>query len=81
MNGTDESILQTVLALPPASRAELAELLWASLPDETNEAPLDNEIRAAWAKEAHQRLAEIESGQLALIDGEDVLRRLKARCK
>jgi putative addiction module component (TIGR02574 family) len=67
-------IAKVALALPPKSRAKLAEKLLASLDDSTQP-----EIDALWAKEAENRVEELERGQVKAIPAADVFRKLKAR--
>ena len=79
MSTTAQPVFEMALSLPPASRAELAEMLWSSLPDEPIESPLDADIRAAWLAEANRRMKEVEQGKVELIPGQDVIERLRAR--
>lgn len=61
-----------VLQLPPEDRARLVERLIASL-------DADPEVEAAWAAEVERRNAEIESGAVALVPGDEALAELKAQ--
>ena len=77
MNATLEHVARQALQLDPAERAELADFLLESL-DST---PPDD-IQKLWISEANRRLAEIRSGEVEAIPGEDVLaeaRRLAGR--
>jgi putative addiction module component (TIGR02574 family) len=65
-------IVQQALALPPEARADLAEQLLSSL--QTAE---QSEIDRAWAEEADRRMAAIDSGEEELVDGAEVLKRLR----
>jgi putative addiction module component (TIGR02574 family) len=67
-------ITNAALALPPSSRAQLAERLLASL-----DAPLQPGIDELWAQEAEDRIEAYEAGKLRGIPGEKVFRALKAR--
>jgi putative addiction module component (TIGR02574 family) len=67
-------ITKVALSLPPRSRAKLAEKLLASLDDSTQP-----EIDALWAKEAENRVEELEHGQVKAIPVADVFRKLKIR--
>lgn len=69
-----ESIQQAALQLQPAARAQLTHALVQSL------ATLpESEISELWLAEAERRDAEMESGQVVGIPGEEVFRRLRAR--
>lgn len=54
-------------ALPPEDRARLAEELLASLDEAT-----DLDADAAWALEIQRRLAEVDNGQVNLVDADAV---------
>jgi putative addiction module component (TIGR02574 family) len=73
---TYEEIMSAALALPPGSRAMLAEHLLESLDAEDQE-----QIDALWAKEAERRDREIEEGIVTPIPGEEVMNRLRSRFK
>ena len=75
----DQSVFAAALELPPPARAELAELLWASLPDEPTEEPLDESVKAAWLTEANRRMHEVASGEVKLIPGEAVMARFRGK--
>ena len=69
-----ESIQQAALQLKPSARVHLTHSLvqsLASLPEA--------DVAQLWLAEAERRDAEMESGQVIGIPGEDVFRRLKAR--
>ncbi|MGH8282470.1 MAG: addiction module protein [Gammaproteobacteria bacterium] len=68
MNATLKQIAQEALQLTPSQRAELADFLVESL----NSAEPD-EIQRLWIAEANKRLAEIRSGEIQAIPGEEVL--------
>ena len=74
--GTFEDILNAALSLPPEARAMLVDRLVRSF-DEPNQ----EEIDAAWAKEAERRSRDLDEGRLEAIDGELVLQRLRSRYK
>jgi putative addiction module component (TIGR02574 family) len=61
-----------VLQLAPADRSHLLEKLIASL-------DLDLEVEEAWAREADRREAELESGLVVAVPGEEAIARLRAR--
>jgi putative addiction module component (TIGR02574 family) len=71
-----EEIISAALALPPGSRAMLAEHLLESL-----DAGDQDQIDAAWIEEAERRDQEIEDGVVRAIPGDDVMNRLRARYK
>jgi putative addiction module component (TIGR02574 family) len=66
MPGNTERILSEALTLPAAERASLVESLLASL-----DRP-DPSLDAQWAKEAEDRIAAFEAGQMKAVDAEDV---------
>jgi putative addiction module component (TIGR02574 family) len=71
-----EEIIGAALALPPGSRAMLAEHLLESLDAEDQD-----QIDAAWIEEAERRDQDIEDGVVKAIPGEEVMNRLRARYK
>lgn len=71
---TFEEILSASLALPPGMRAALAGHLLEGLDWEDQK-----RIDAVWAEEAERRMQEIRDGKVQTIDGEQVMRELRAR--
>lgn len=71
---TIESIQKAALQLQPAARAQLTHTLVQSLA-----ALPESEVAQLWHAEAERRDAEMESGQVAGIPGEEVFHRLYAR--
>ena len=69
-----EPITRSALALPPKSRAKLAETLLASLDN-----PDQSEIDALWAVEAENRITAYEAGKMRAFSGKEVFRALKSR--
>ena len=69
---TSEEIFQNAVALPPDVRAELTERLVASLADDVSP-----EITEAQLVEVRRRIAQVESGEVALIPGDEVLARVR----
>jgi putative addiction module component (TIGR02574 family) len=69
-----DDIIKDALSLPPGARAMLADHLLESLDWEKQE-----EIDEAWAVEAERRMQEIRDGKVQTIDGEEVMRELRAR--
>ena len=70
----DDEIFRAALALPSEVRAELANRLLDSLDEDDQE-----EIDRLWAREAEDRIAACERGELAEIPGEEVFASLKFR--
>ncbi len=69
-----ESIQKAALQLQPAARAQLTHALVQSL------ATLpESEVAKLWLAEAERRDAEMESGQVQGVPGDEVFRRLYAR--
>lgn len=71
---TFEEVLSAALALSPGMRAMLADHLLTSL-----DGPDQKRIDALWAEEAERRMQEIRDGKVQTIDGEQVMRELRAR--
>lgn len=59
-----------VLKLSPADRSHLLERLIGSL-------DADASIEAAWEQEAERRQADIESGKVSLVSGDEAMARLR----
>ena len=64
---TTESITTAALALPPESRAELADTLLRSIEHQ------DNGLQNAWAEEADDRLAAFDRGEMKSLSREEVM--------
>lgn len=69
-----EALAAEALHLAASERAALAQLMLASLDDET-------EIDDAWALEVERRVAELESGASAVISLDEALARVRAAMK
>ena len=69
-----KKILEDALALPDDERRRIAELLLDSISTDSTE-----EIEAAWVAEAVRRADELERGEVEALDGESVLKDLKAK--
>jgi hypothetical protein len=67
-----ERIYQDALALPSETRVELTERLVASLADD-----IPAEIQRAHIDEVHKRIAQVESGEVELIPGDEALARVR----
>jgi putative addiction module component (TIGR02574 family) len=76
MSVNSEQILEQVLALPIAERAELLERLLA-----TFQSPIDPGLDQLWIDEAHARLEAYDRGELEAVEAEDVFRRIDERKK
>jgi len=76
MSVTSERILEEVLALPIAERAELLERLLASF-----QTASDPELDRLWLKEAEDRLAAFDRGDLGSIEADEVFERIRQRKK
>lgn len=74
MSANFDDVLSAALSLSPGARAMLADHLLESL-DKADQ----QEIDAAWADEAERRMQEIRNGKVQTIDGEQVMRELRAR--
>ena len=61
-----------VLQLAPVERSHLLERLIASL-------DLDPEVEEAWEREADRREAELESGSILAVSGQEAISRLRAK--
>lgn len=61
-----------VLQLAPVDRSHLLERLIASLDS-------DPEVEEAWEREADRREAELESGSVSAVSGQEAIARLRAR--
>ena len=74
MGQTLKEILDGALALPPNSRAYVAEILLESLDFEAD-FPLSDE----WRREIERRCREIDASAVDLVPGDEVMEALKAR--
>ena len=73
MATSNSELMDAALALPEPARAELAELLSASL----TSAPTP--LHPAWAAELRRRTSEVESGSVKPIPGDEVRRQVQAQ--
>jgi len=69
---TTEEIFRDAVSLPPDVRAELTERLVASLAED-----ISAEITSAHLAEVRRRIAQVESGEVALIPGDEALARVR----
>jgi putative addiction module component (TIGR02574 family) len=72
MPTTLETLEAEALKLPPSDRSHLVERLLISL-------DTDVELEAAWEREADRREAEIDSGRVEAVPGDQAMERLRAR--
>ena len=73
MSKTEEEILRAALSLREEARAEIADKLLRSLE------PEPDEVDERWAREAEDRIAAFERGELSAIPGDEVFSSLKLR--
>ncbi len=73
MSETLAELVEAALALPDAERAELVELLAATIPSPPGS------LHPAWSAELRRRAAEIDSGQVRPIPWEEVQRQIQAQ--
>ena len=73
MPTTAEQLYKEALSLPLEARADLTERLVATLVEE-----IPNEITRAQLHEVHRRIAQVDSGEVALIPGDEALARVRA---
>jgi putative addiction module component (TIGR02574 family) len=71
MSAISKQILRDALALPPQELAKLVEQLLATL-----QTPSDPKLDELWAREAEDRLAAYDRGDLAAVRAEDVFDKL-----
>jgi putative addiction module component (TIGR02574 family) len=70
---TVAELLEAALALPETERAELAELLTATITSPPRS------LHPAWAAEFRRRAAEIDSGNVQPVPWEEVRRQVQAQ--
>jgi putative addiction module component (TIGR02574 family) len=71
---TYEEIISAALALPPGTRAMLAEHLLDSLNGEEQK-----RIDALWADEIERRIKDVDDGKVIPTPGGEVMERLRSR--
>ncbi|MCA9028411.1 MAG: addiction module protein [Planctomycetaceae bacterium] len=73
-------LLVRALSLSDADRAKLAQELVDSLPSDYAWGDhMKPDLREEWITEARRRIAEIDSGETELIDGSEVMQRLREK--
>lgn len=77
-----QRITDEILALPTSSRALLARLLLDSLePGSIGQTAEIADLERSWAEEANRRVRQIDEGEIQLLDGDDVMREMRALCR
>lgn len=74
MSSTLAELKEQAAQLPERERAELALSLIESLDE-----PADEDVEEAWRIEIERRVAQVESGEVQLIPGDEVFARLRRR--
>jgi putative addiction module component (TIGR02574 family) len=69
-------VVTDALSLPPRSRARLADKLLESL-----DQPKQREIDNLWAEEAEDRIDAYEKGEIKVLSGKEVFRKLRMKRK
>jgi len=69
-------VVTDALSLPPRSRAKLADKLLESLDE-----PRQKEIDKLWVDEAEDRIDAYEKGEIKVISGKEVFRKLRIKKK
>lgn len=69
---TSEDIFRDAMALPAEARAELTERLVESLAQD-----ISPEITTAQLAEVRRRIAQVESGEVELVPGDEALARVR----
>jgi putative addiction module component (TIGR02574 family) len=72
MNRNTAKVIGDALALPPRSRARLADKLLESL-----DQPRQKAIDKLWADEVEARIDAYEKGEIKVISGKDIFRELR----
>ena len=72
MSTTLEVLEAEVLKLAPGEKSHLLKRLIVSLDE-------DIEVEEAWAREADRREAELDSGTVTAVSGDQMMERLRAR--
>ena len=76
MTNLDEKMVDEALSLPSNMRAILIEKLIESL-----NLPKRDDIDKLWAEEAEKRIADVDSGRVKPISGEQVFKEIHERLK
>lgn len=78
MSSRLQNVLDAALDLSTEERASLAEELLRSLDGPLPTPAEQAEIDAAWEAEIRRRMADVKAGRTQLLDGEEVMRKLRA---
>jgi putative addiction module component (TIGR02574 family) len=73
----EEQLLEQALRLPKAQRLRLVDQIWESLDQEDSHEPI--ELDPQMQAELTRRLKSIEDGTAVLLDGDEVMRELRAK--
>jgi putative addiction module component (TIGR02574 family) len=76
MTPQSQQVLREALDLPPIDRAELVEHILASF-----EFPARQDIDAAWAREAEDRLDALEQGKIGVSPASEVFREIDQQAR
>ena len=74
MNPAFEEVLANARTLPDPEKEELARILMSDLGEEW-----DEEVRAAWIKEAQSRYDAYLRGEITASSGDEVMARIRSR--
>lgn len=74
---SEELLLEQALQLPKAERLRLVDRLWESIEGEEAHEPV--ELAPEQHAELRRRLKSIEDGTAVLLDGDQVMRELRAK--
>ena len=72
MTNSVHELQEQVLGLPTAERAELLELLLASLEPKSN-------AQRAWGQLANRRREDVRAGRVVMFPGDEALARIRAK--
>jgi Putative addiction module component len=76
MADKQEELEAAVLQLPETGRARLARILLLSLGE-----PAEDDAEQIWVEEAERRYQEIQRGEVAVQDSDDVFQEARARLR
>ena len=69
-----ERVFDQALSLPADARLSLVDKLLVSL-----NLPTQGEVDRLWAEEAERRVSQIENGEVELVSGEEVFRKIRGK--
>ena len=79
MSAATAKILAEALTLPTEARAELADALYLSLDDGSDENPA--EVATAWAAEIERRVADLDAGRTKAVPMAEAMARIRETLK